>query len=142
MAEVLEFEKADEHGNPDKRYIGTISHKPQKPKFKRPHFETDMAVTLGSSDEDDHDFECPEESDSDSDSVSDLADILPSNAEVLHLSIYSFRYLCVVYARLLISSLPKLSPRQGVVLLQNASVQSIPSWPQMKKMKTFMTTTT
>jgi hypothetical protein len=84
MAEALEFEKADEHGNPDKRYTGTISRKPQKSKSKRPRFETDVAVTLGSSDEDDLDFECPEESDSDSESVSDSADILPSNAEVLH----------------------------------------------------------
>jgi len=83
MAEALEFEKVDEHGNPVKHYFGPTSHKPQK--AKKPRVDIGTSVTLGSLDEDDHDFECPEESESDSKSDGKSDDVLPSNAEVLRL---------------------------------------------------------
>src|SRR6266581_4028416 len=86
MAEALHFEKVDEDGNPDKRYLGSTASTSRKPqKAKKPRVDTGTTLTLGSSDKDDHDFECPEKSESDSTSDTDSDGVLPSNAEVLHL---------------------------------------------------------
>ncbi len=83
MAQALAFEKVDEHGNPVKRYLAGPSRKLQKSKRRRT--DPSATVTPDSSDEDDHDFEGPEGSESDSESDSNSDDALPSNAEVSRL---------------------------------------------------------
>jgi hypothetical protein len=82
MAEALQFEKVDKDGNPNKRYLGSTSCKPQK--AKKPCIDTDLTATLSSLVKDNHNFECPKESKSDSTSGNNLDGILPSNAEVFH----------------------------------------------------------
>ena len=83
MAQALAFEKVDKHGNPVKHYLDSTSRKPQK--AKKPCLDPGMTMELGSSDEDDHDFEGSERSMSHSESDSDSNDTLPSNTEVFYL---------------------------------------------------------
>ena len=83
MAQALAFEKVDKHGNPVKCYLDSTSCKPQK--AKKPHLDPGMTMELGSSDEDNHDFEGSERSMSHSESDSDSNDTLPSNTEVFYL---------------------------------------------------------
>lgn len=80
MAQALAFEKVDKHGNPEKCYLASTSRKPHK--AKRQRIDTGAVVTLGSSDEGNHDFEGPEGSESDSESDGDSVDVPLSNAEV------------------------------------------------------------
>jgi hypothetical protein len=83
MAEALEFEKADEYGNPVKRPAVRPPGKLRQAKKQR----VATTATAASSDEDDCDYVAQGsqelESESSSNSGSDLSDILPSNAEVV-----------------------------------------------------------
>jgi hypothetical protein len=63
--------------------MASTSCKPQK--SKKLHIDTGTMVTLGSSDKDNYDFECPKESEPDFTSDDDLDDILFSNAKVHYL---------------------------------------------------------
>ncbi|KAF8485553.1 hypothetical protein F5888DRAFT_1911735, partial [Russula emetica] len=85
MAEALEYEKADNDGNPIKRLTTLTVRPPRKSRqVKKQHIDTtDMGA---SSDEDDCDYQDTEpaelESESSSPSEGDCQDTLPSNAEV------------------------------------------------------------
>ncbi|KAM6503718.1 hypothetical protein JOM56_000661 [Amanita muscaria] len=79
MAEVLQFEKADEHGNPIKRLI---LHPPRLPPAKQCADTTPVVVV--SSEDDDHNYKDPGplEHGSTSSTESESQSMLPSNAEV------------------------------------------------------------
>lgn|ERR1700761_1093059 len=93
MAEALEFEKADELGNPIKRLTAAtlpVRH-PRKPRqVKKQRIEstaiTDVAAAalVLSSDENDLDYEAtePAESEDSAPSECDSVEMVPSNAEV------------------------------------------------------------
>jgi hypothetical protein len=81
MAEALQHEKADEHGNPIKRLTGTATTRP----LRKARQVKKQRVDVVTSDEDDHDYQNntePAESESASPSESDSVLLLPSNAEV------------------------------------------------------------
>jgi hypothetical protein len=78
MAEALQFEKADEHGNPIKRLI---LHPPRLPQTKQCADTTPVVV---SSDDDDHDYKDPGplEHGSTESTESESQNMLPSHVEV------------------------------------------------------------
>lgn len=82
MAEALEYEKADDDGNPIKR-PATLTVRPPRKSRQAKKQRIDTAEMGASSDEDDRDYQDtePAESESTSPSDRDCQDILPSNAE-------------------------------------------------------------
>jgi hypothetical protein len=86
MAEALEYEKADDEGNPIKRPTNVTVRRPRKPRQTKKQ-RIDTTEMGASSDEEDHDYQEsvqdtePAESESTSPSEGDRQDTLPSNAE-------------------------------------------------------------
>jgi hypothetical protein len=95
MAEALEYEKTDKHGDPIKRLTAGTTPTVRPPRksrqAKKQHIDT--TEVGASSDEDDRDYQDtePVESKSTSPSEGDCQDTLPSNAEassLLHLFVF------------------------------------------------------
>ncbi len=87
MADVLQHEMADKHGNPMRHFMALAAHQSQKShQAKKRHIETtEVAITSDENDCDYHDTE-PVESKSSSSSESD-SHHSPSNAEISSLCV-------------------------------------------------------
>jgi hypothetical protein len=97
MAEALEYEKTDEHGDPIKRLTTGTTHTVRPPRTSRQAKKKQRIDTTevgASSDEDDRDYQDtePVESESTSPSEGDCQDTLPSNAEASPLSTLLFLF--------------------------------------------------
>jgi hypothetical protein len=123
MAEALEFEKADEHGNPIKRLKALNINSPRKPRAKKQRIDT----TEASLDEDDLEYQDADTVESESTSASeplelDGQDTFQPNAEVSSL-LYCFHS-----ANFTCRSLPSYHPRRSLLqdgeLPESACAQS------------------
>lgn len=127
MAEALAHEKADEHGNPIKRFTTLTVGPPRKSRQAKKQ-RIDTAEAVASSDEDDHDYQDtePVESESTSPSEPDCQDAIPSNAEAIFILCLIVLFLCMRQSicRSQISYHPRRSPLVDGVLLESACGQS------------------
>jgi hypothetical protein len=91
MAEALEYEKADEHGNPIKRLLPPAVGPHRKARQVKKQ-RIDTSGVEASSDEDNHSYRDtePAESESTSSSESECQYTLPSNAEASFLFLSDF----------------------------------------------------
>ncbi len=96
MAEALVHEKADEHGNPMKRFMALTVHSPRKSHQSKKQ-RTDTTEVAGLSDEEDCDYQDTEPAESESASPSESDSLCNAEACSLHCDTVSFLTHVAIY---------------------------------------------